>query len=153
VRAFEFFGGVVKIVVPDNLKTGITKPNYYEPGVNNAYQELAEHYKFAVLPARVSKPRDKGKVENGVLNVERRIIAPLRHRTFFSVHEAEKAVKEQLDAPAVRSLKRLTSPIYSHYQNTSMSMSRQRQLKSTLTTISSLKNTSIQCPIASFIRE
>jgi transposase len=97
VRAFEFFGGVVKIVVPDNLKTGITKPNYYEPGVNNAYQELAEHYKFAVLPARVSKPRDKGKVENGVLNVERRIIAPLRHRTFFSVHEAEKAVKEQLD--------------------------------------------------------
>lgn len=97
VRAFEFFGGVVKIVVPDNLTTGITKPNYYEPGVNNAYQELAEHYKFAVLPARVRKPRDKGKVENGVLNVERWVIAPLRHRTFFSVYEAEKAVKEQLD--------------------------------------------------------
>ena len=97
VRAFEFFGGVVRIVVPDNLTTGITKPNYYEPGVNNAYQELAEHYKFAVLPARVRKPRDKGKVENGVLNVERWVIAPLRHRTFFSVYEAEKAVKEQLD--------------------------------------------------------
>jgi transposase len=97
VRAFEFFGGVVKIVVPDNLKTGITKPNYYEPDVNMAYQELAEHYKFAVLPARVRKPRDKGKVENGVLNVERWVIAPLRHRRFFSVYEAEKAVKEQLD--------------------------------------------------------
>lgn len=96
VRAFEFFGGVVRIVVPDNLATGITKPNYFEPGVNNAYQELAEHYKFAVLPARVRKPRDKGKVENGVLNVERWVIAPLRHRTFFSVYEAEKAVKEEL---------------------------------------------------------
>lgn len=97
VRALEFFGGVAKIVVPDNLKTGITKPNYYEPGVNNAYQELAEHYKFAVLPARIRKPRDKGKVENGVLNVERWVIAPLRNRTFFSVYEAEKAVKIQLD--------------------------------------------------------
>ena len=96
VRAFEFFGGVVRIVVPDNLTTGITKPNYFEPGVNNAYQELAEHYKFAVLPARVRKPSDKGKVENGVLNVERWVIAPLRHRTFFSVYEAEKAVKEEL---------------------------------------------------------
>lgn len=97
VRAFEFFGGIVRIVVPDNLKTGITKPNYYEPGENIAYQELAEHYKFAVLPARIRKPRDKGKVENSVQNVERWVIAPLRHRTFFSVYEAEKAVKEQLD--------------------------------------------------------
>lgn len=57
-RAFEYYGGVVKIVVPDNLKTGITKPNYYEPGVNLAYQDLAEYYKFAVLPARVRKPKD-----------------------------------------------------------------------------------------------
>jgi transposase len=69
VRALEYFGGVVKIVVPDNLKTGVTKPNYYEPGINLAYQELAEHYQFAVLPTRVRKPKDKGKVENGVQNV------------------------------------------------------------------------------------
>ena len=58
VRAIEFFGGVVRIVVPDNLRTGITKPNYYEPDINPAYQELAEHYQFAVLPARVARPRD-----------------------------------------------------------------------------------------------
>jgi len=58
VRALEFIGGVVRIVVPDNLKTGITKPNYYEPDINPAYQELAEHYQFAVLPARVKKPKD-----------------------------------------------------------------------------------------------
>jgi len=97
VRALDYFGGVVKIVVPDNLKTGITKPNYYEPDVNLAYQEMAEYYHFAVLPTRVRKPKDKGKVENGVQNVENWVIAPLRKRTFFSVHEANKAVKEQVE--------------------------------------------------------
>jgi transposase len=97
VRALEYFGGVPKIVVPDNLKTGITKPNYYEPGVNLAYQELAEYYQFAVLPARVRRPRDKGAGENGVQNVERWVIAPLRNCKFFSVHEVNLAFKEKLD--------------------------------------------------------
>jgi transposase len=97
VQALEYFGGVVKIVVPDNLKTGITKPNYYEPGVNLAYQELAEYYQFAVLPARIKKARDKGKVENGVQNVERWIIAPLRNQKFFSLYEVNLAVKEKLE--------------------------------------------------------
>lgn len=97
VRAIEFFGGVVRIVVPDNLKTGITKPNYYEPDINPAYQELAEHYQFAVLPARIKKPKDKGKIENGVQNVERWVIAPLRNRTFFSLAEVNQALREQLD--------------------------------------------------------
>jgi transposase len=97
VRAIEFFGGVVRIVVPDNLKTGITRPNYYEPDINPAYQELAEHYQFAVLPARVKKPRDKGKIENGVQNVERWVIAPLRNRTFFSLAEVNQAIREQVD--------------------------------------------------------
>ena len=58
VRAFIFYGGVVKIVMPDNLKTGVTRPNYYEPDINGSYQELAEHYQIAILPARVRKPRD-----------------------------------------------------------------------------------------------
>ena len=97
VRALEYFGGVVKIVVPDNLKTGVTKPNYYEPDVNLAYQELAEYYQFAVLPTRIRKPNDKGKVENGVQNVERWVIAPLRKRKFFSLHEVNQAIKEQLE--------------------------------------------------------
>jgi len=97
VRAIEFFGGVVRIVVPDNLKTGVQKPNYYEPDINPAYQELAEHYQFAVLPTRVKKPKDKGKVENGVQNVERWVIAPLRKRTFFSLTEVNQAIREQLD--------------------------------------------------------
>lgn len=97
VRAIEYFGGVVKIVVPDNLRTGITKPNYYEPGVNLAYQDLAEYYQFAVLPARIKTPRDKGKIENGVQNVERWVIAPLRNTKFFSLHEVRLAVKEKLE--------------------------------------------------------
>jgi transposase len=97
VRAFNFYGGVVKIVVPDNLKTGITKPDYYEPGINLAYQELAEHYQIAVLPARVKRPKDKAKGENAVQNVERWVIAPLRNQTFFSLGEANQAIREKLD--------------------------------------------------------
>jgi transposase len=97
VRAFEYFGGVVKIVIPDNLKTGITKPNYYEPGVSLSYQELAEYYQFAVIPTRIKRPTDKGKVENGVQNVERWVIAPIRKRQFFSLGEVQQAVREQLE--------------------------------------------------------
>jgi transposase len=97
VRAFIFYGGVVKIVMPDNLKTGVTKPDYYDPDINGSYQELAEHYQIAILPARVKKPRDKGKVENAVQNVERWVIAPLRNRTFFSLAEANRAIWEKLD--------------------------------------------------------
>lgn len=93
VRAFEFLGGVPKILRPDNLKTGIKSPNYYEPDLNPTYQEMAEHYQVAVLPARVRKPRDKGGVENGVQNVERWVLAPLRNRTFFSLGEANRAVQ------------------------------------------------------------
>ena len=76
VHAFAFFGGVPKILRPDNLKTGVKKPNYYEPDLNPSYQELAEHYHIAVLPARVRKPKDKASVENGVQNVERWVLAP-----------------------------------------------------------------------------
>jgi len=97
VRAFEYFGGVVKIVIPDNLKTGVTRPNYYEPGVNLSYQELAEYYRFAVIPTRIKRPTDKGKIENGVQNVERWIIAPIRKRQFFSLSEVKHAVREQLE--------------------------------------------------------
>jgi transposase len=97
VRAFEYFGGVVKIVIPDNLKTGVTKPNYYEPGINLAYQELAEYYQFAVIPTRIRKPTDKGKGENGVQNVERWVIAPLRNRQFFFIREIHQAIGEQLE--------------------------------------------------------
>jgi transposase len=92
VRGFEFFGGVPKILRPDNLKSGVKTPNRYEPELNPSYQELAEHYQIAVLPARVRRPKDKAHVENSVQNVERWVLAPLRNRTFFSLGEANRAI-------------------------------------------------------------
>jgi transposase len=92
VRSFEYIGGVPKIVRPDNPRTGVTSPNYYEPDLNPTYQEMAEYYQVAVLPARVRKPKDKPSIENGVQNVERWVIAPLRDRTFFSEEEANRAM-------------------------------------------------------------
>ena len=82
VRMAEFYGGVTALTVPDNLKTGVTHACFYEPEVNATYQDFATHYGTAILPARVAKPRDKAKVEGGVLIVEREIIAPLRHHRF-----------------------------------------------------------------------
>ena len=96
MRAFEFLGGVPEIIVPDNLKSGITKACRYEPGVNRTYEEMASHYGVAVVPARRVKPRDKAKVEAGVLVVERWILAALRKRKFFSLGEANQAIQELL---------------------------------------------------------
>lgn len=96
VRTFEALGGVSELVVPDNLKSGVTKACRYEPEVNRTYAEFAEHYGVAVLPARVRKPRDKAKVENGVLQVERWILARLRNQRFFSLRELNVAIAELL---------------------------------------------------------
>jgi len=96
IRAFDFFQGVPEIVVPDNLKSGVTKPCRYEPGVNITYEEMAQHYGVAVVPARVRKPRDKAKVESGVLVVERWIVAALRRQTFFSLGAVNTAILELL---------------------------------------------------------
>jgi len=79
VRAFEAFGGSSELVIPDNLKSGVKRPCRYDPEINRTYTEMAEHYGIAVLPARVRKPRDKAKVEQGVLQVERWILARLRN--------------------------------------------------------------------------
>lgn len=96
VRAFAHFGGVPEIVVPDNLKGGVTSPCFYEPDINTTYAEMAQHYGVAVIPARVRKPRDKGKVENGVQQVERWVLAPLRNRRFFSLAELNAAMRPLL---------------------------------------------------------
>jgi transposase len=97
MRAFEFFGGVPKLIVPDNAKTGVNKACRYDPDLNPTYQEMALHYGVGVVPARPYKPRDKAKVESGVLLIERWIIAALRHHRFFTVSDANQAVRELLD--------------------------------------------------------
>lgn len=96
VRALEFFGGVPEIIVPDNLKSGATVPCRYEPELNTTYQEFADRYHLSVIPARVKKPRDNAKVENGVLQAERWILAPLRNRTLFDLTELNNLIKEKL---------------------------------------------------------
>src|SRR5207244_990164 len=94
VNAFTAIGGVPKAVVCDNLKAGVTRPSRYEPGINRSYQDLAEHYGFAVLPARVRKPRDKAKVEVAVLIIERFVLARLRNRRFLSLEQLNVDIRE-----------------------------------------------------------
>jgi transposase len=96
VHAFEFFNGVSEILIPDNLKTGVTHPCRYEPDINPTYLDLAEHYGCAVIPTRTAKPKDKAKVESAVLIAERWILAALRNRTFFSLEELNPAIREKL---------------------------------------------------------
>ena len=96
VRTFAFLGGVTEIVVPDNLKSGVTKPCRYEPDINPTYHAMAAHYGTAIIPARVKKAKDKAKVESGVLLVERWILAALRNRTFFSLAELNEAIRDLL---------------------------------------------------------
>ena len=96
VRAFRFYGGLPKVVVPDNLKSAVKKVNWYEPNLTRAYQELAEYYSLAILPTRARAPRDKGKVERAVLEVERWILAVLRNRKFTSLAELNDAIRALL---------------------------------------------------------
>ena len=96
VRTFAAFGGVPEVVVPDNLKSGVNKADFYEPDINPTYQDMASHYGIVVLPARVREPRDKAKVETGVQIVERQILAKLRNHTFFSLVELNKEIKRLL---------------------------------------------------------
>jgi transposase len=98
VHAFEFFGGVPEILVPDNLKSAVTRPCRYEPDLNATYRELSEHYGTVIIPARVARAQDKAKVESGVLQVEHWVLAPLRNRTFFSLSELQEAIAEKLEA-------------------------------------------------------
>lgn len=96
-RAFEYYEGVPKILVPDNLKSAVTKANRYDPDINKAYLEFSEHYGCAIVPARPRKPQDKGKVENGVLQVQRKILALLAELDFYSLAELNKAIWEKLE--------------------------------------------------------
>lgn len=101
VRALEYLGGCPEVLVPDNLKSGITSAHRYEPDVNPTYQQMALHYGMAVIPARVRKPKDKAKAEGSVLLAERWILARLRNQTFFSLAGANGAIaglREELNA-------------------------------------------------------
>jgi transposase len=97
VRMFRFFGGVPRLIVPDNLKSAINRASFYDPEINRSYGMMASHYGVGVLPARPRKARDKAKVENGVRFAQTCILGRLRHQTFFSLAEANAAIVGAVD--------------------------------------------------------
>lgn len=107
VRAFEYFGCVPKALVPDCLKGAVSKACRYEPELNPTYAEMAGHYATCVLPARPARPRDKAKVETGVLIAQRWILAALRNRTFYHLAGLNRAIQELLERLNTRPLRKL----------------------------------------------
>lgn len=96
-NAFLYYGGVPKTIVPDNLKTGVEKAQFYEPGINRSYQELASYYGTVILPTRIRKPRDKGAMDNSVKIASQRILGKLRNKQFHSLYELKASVAECLE--------------------------------------------------------
>ena len=107
VKMFEAYGGVPELLIPDNLKSAITKADRYDPDLNPEYAKLAQHYGTAIMPARPRKPKDKPLVENGVKLTQRWILARLRNRVFFSVAELNAAINQLLPLYRNKKIKRL----------------------------------------------
>jgi transposase len=96
-RAFSYFGGVSELLVPDNLRSAVSRSCRYDPDANPTYLRCAEHYGTAIMPARAFRPKDKSRVESSVNGVEQRILAKLRHRVFFGLEELNQAIAPLLD--------------------------------------------------------
>lgn len=97
VRMLNYFQGATRVLVPDNLRSGVSKADRYEPEIHPAYARLADHYKMVIIPARVRRPKDKAKVEGGVLISERWILAALRNIRFFCINELNDNIGKLLD--------------------------------------------------------
>lgn len=95
-RGFSAFGGVTNVLIPDNMKTAVTKTDRYEPAINRLFEDFANHYNTAVMPARPRRPKDKPLVESAVRDVYRHVFAPLRNRTFYSLAELNQGIAGQL---------------------------------------------------------
>jgi transposase len=107
VRAFEYFGAVPQICVPDQLRSAVSRPARFDPEINQTYAEMAAHYGTAVIPARPGKPRDKAKVEVGVQIAQRWILARLRNRVFFELEGLNAAIAELLEDLNTRAFRKL----------------------------------------------
>jgi transposase len=107
IAALSFYGGVAKLIVPDQTRALIARPDRYEPEVNRSVEEFCAHYSTTVLPARPAHPRDKPKVEVGVQIVERWILARLRNRRFFSLQELNAVIGELLKELNARAFRKL----------------------------------------------
>jgi transposase len=116
VRALSFIGGCTALIVPDNVKTAVTKACRYEPDLHSSYAEFAAHYGTAILPTRPYKPKDKAKAEVGVQVVERWVLARLRHQTFFSLQDLNGAIRRLMEDLNNRPFKKLPGSRRSQYE-------------------------------------
>lgn len=116
VSAFNFFGGVPELIIPDNLKSAVIKPNRYKPDINPAYLQMANYYRTAIIPARPYKPKDKSKAEVAVQIVERWILARLRHQTFFTLASLNLAIEDCLTDLNSRDFKKLPGTRKSQFE-------------------------------------
>ena len=107
VRMFRFYGAAPRLLVPDNLKSGINKASFYDPEVNRSYAAMATHYGVGVLPARPKRPRDKAAVEAGVRFAQSYILGRLRNVTFFSLAECNAAIAAAVERMNGREMRRL----------------------------------------------
>ena len=105
IRAFEYWGGVPRAVVPDQLKSGVTEACRYEPRIQRTYEEMARHYGTAVVPARPARPKDKAKVERAVQVAQRWILARLRNETFFTLDALNVRIAELLEELNARKMR------------------------------------------------
>lgn len=117
IRAFEFYGGVPEILVPDNTKSGVIKADRFDPELNVHYHQMARHYGTAIVPARPYKAKDKAKVEKGVQVVQTWILASLRNRDFFTLEELNAAIANLLDSLNNRPFKKLKGSRASWFNN------------------------------------
>ena len=104
---FKAFGGVPELLVPDNLKSAVTRADRYEPDLNPDYVKLVQHYSTAIMPARGYKPKDKSLVEQGVKLMQRWLLARLRHTTFYSIAQLNHAINELMPLYRNKRMKRL----------------------------------------------
>jgi len=116
VNAFDFFGGVPDITVPDNLRSATKRPCRYEAQINDSYQHMANYFGTVIIPARPYKPKDKSKAEAGVLLVERWILACLRHETFFSLSELNHRIKALLKKLNEKPFQKMQGNRLSHFE-------------------------------------
>ena len=117
VRMFEYFGGVTKLIIPDNEKSAVTKACRYDPDINPNYAAMAAHYETAIVPTRPYHPKDKAKVEVAVQVVERWILARLRHQQFFSLVELNTSIIQLLKQLNDRPFKKLSGSRQTLYES------------------------------------
>jgi len=124
VRAISFFGGATRAIVPDQLKSAVTRSCRYEPGVQRSFAELGRHYRTTVLPARPRSPRDKAKVEVGVQIVQRWVLAKIRNHVFHTLGELNARIRElvvDLNARIMRLYKMSRTELFSRIERQALS--------------------------------